>query len=185
LYLSRLILTELLNVLPQCSFYHFLIINCILIILLTILVIPVAFGPIFVFLDFLFSYTELTFIMALLSYVCMYVFYIPITASPPSSPSSQLPLPSHSSPPPFLLREGEAISGHTCVGMSSYSRTSLIELRQGSPVRRRGSKGRQQIQRQLLLQLLKEQQVDQAAHLLHMSEEGELVLSHACSLVVQ
>ena len=49
-------------------------------------------------------------------------------------------------------------------GLSSFSPT---ETRQGSSARRKGSKGRQQSQRQPTLQLLGDPHEDQASHLLH------------------
>jgi hypothetical protein len=88
-----------------------------------------------------------------------YLLYIPMTASIPSSPLSpsllaHLPL----LPSPLLLRKGQASHGYqltsayqVAVELCAYS---SVEPRQGSSVRGKESKGRQQSHRQFLLQLL-------------------------------
>jgi hypothetical protein len=105
-----------------------------------------------------------------------YLFTIHPNHCLPSLLSFQsLPLTSTFSSPcthPPLLRRGEAypeyhpaLAFQATVGLSSSSST---EARRGSPVRRKGPKGRQCHERQALLLLLGVSHEDLTAHLLHM-----------------
>lgn len=91
---------------------------------------------------------------------------------PPSRPSPTLTDPFLHYPYPFSLENGKPLLGYlptlgypVTVGLGI---SSPITAQQGSPVRRRGSNGRQQNQRQHPLQLLRDPHEDQAAHLLQM-----------------
>lgn len=100
-------------------------------------------------------------ILVLLLFILIYLLSILTTASSPSSP---IPSPSP--------QKREASHGYqpdlTCQIIVRLGASSSVEVRQSNPVRGKGSKGRQQSQRQVQLLLLGVLHENQAAYVLHM-----------------
>ena len=80
--------------------------------------------------------------------------------------------------PPLLHPHGyqPSLAHQIVIGLGAFSPT---EARQGSLVRGKGSKGKQQSQSQLLLQLLEDPHGDHAAQLLHIYKRPRLEPMHA------
>ena len=90
---------------------------------------------------------------------------------PPFPSSTSLQTSPFITPLPSPQRRGAPPGYHPALGHlvpAGLGTSSPTEAQPGSPGRGRGSNGRQQSQRQPLLQLLGDPHEDQAAHLLHM-----------------